>query len=182
MCWKAENIKQFCKCHPNNICSKHSFIFTSGRYKARDKQKHKHNCRSKQNLIIKLCHCQSQGHCFYLRFRLKSNSDFIITKLLQKILDPITHNVLRLPDGFYFGLSQHCRFDKNIAIKIKNYLPKFILQYFVAEIQYELQKLIDLLSAQNKIYLVAAVMCSGVTSCRHVLFFRVQSPKHILRH
>jgi len=29
---------------------------------------------------------------------------------------------MRLPDGFYFGLSWHCRFVKNIAIK-GNYIP-----------------------------------------------------------
>jgi len=51
--------------------------------------------------------------------------------------DALAYNVLRLPDGFYFGLSWHCRFVKNIAIKIKKllteiYIAIFYLQEFYA--------------------------------------------------
>jgi len=40
----------------------------------------------------------------------------------------------------------------------KNYLPKFILQYFPCKKFEQTLKLIDLLTAQNKNYLVAAVI------------------------
>jgi hypothetical protein len=42
----------------------------------------------------------------------------------------MTANVLRLPDGFYFGLSWHCRFVKNIAIKIEKLLTEIYIAIF----------------------------------------------------
>jgi len=42
----------------------------------------------------------------------------------------IGYNVLRLPDGFYFGLSWHCRFVKNIAIKIEKLLTEIYIAIF----------------------------------------------------
>jgi hypothetical protein len=71
----------------------------------------------------------------------------------------LAYNGLQLPDGFYFGLSWHCLIVKNIAIKLEKFFTEIHIAIFsLQKFQYELQNLIYLLSAQNKIYLVGAVI------------------------
>jgi hypothetical protein len=48
----------------------------------------------------------------------------------EKFSDPIANNGLRAGEVFYFGLSAHFPFVKNIAIKLNKFQPKSILQYF----------------------------------------------------
>jgi hypothetical protein len=54
----------------------------------------------------------------------------MITKLSLGTRDPIAVNGLRAGEVFYFGLSAHFPFVKNIVIKLNKFLPKTILQYF----------------------------------------------------
>ena len=94
----------------------------------------------------------------------KLKSNFCSTSLGYNLHEPFAYNVLRLPDGFYFGLSWHCRFVKNIAIKIKKLLTEIYIAIFFRSNFIRASNLINLLSAQNKIYLVAAVSGSGKTA------------------
>jgi hypothetical protein len=60
----------------------------------------------------------------------------MIAKLSLGTRDPIAVNGLQLPDGFYFGLSWHCLFVKNIAIKLEKFFTEihiaiFSLQKFI---------------------------------------------------
>ncbi len=48
----------------------------------------------------------------------------------MKKKSPIGYKGFRAGEVFYFGLSVHYPFVKNIAIKLNKFLPKTILQYF----------------------------------------------------
>ena len=93
---------------------------------------------------------------YWQTVKLKSN--FCSTSLGYNLYEPFAYNVLRLPDGFYFGLSWQCRLVKNIAIKIKKLLTEIYIAIFSSTNLMRPSKLIILLPAQNKIYLVAAVI------------------------
>ncbi len=49
---------------------------------------------------------------------------------------PLTYNVLLAGVVFYFGPSKHCRFVKNIAIKLKKlFTENHIAIFFLQELQ-----------------------------------------------
>jgi hypothetical protein len=65
----------------------------------------------------------------------ENESKIVHLKFSFEYADPFAANVLRLPDGFYFGHSWHCRFVKNIAIKIEKLLTEiYIAIFFLQEV------------------------------------------------
>ena len=58
------------------------------------------------------------------------SSRFEVRLLVARSSFRLAYNVLRLPDGFYFGLSWQCRLVKNIAIKIKKLLTEIYIAIF----------------------------------------------------
>ena len=120
---KVHECKSRNKCQRANVTSK---------IQVSSYQKHKHNCHE-----MLLANCQNK-------------SNFCSTSLGYKLHEPFAYNALLLAVVLYFGVSQHCRSVKNIAIKIKKLLTEIYIAIFCSTNLIRVTQLINLLSPQNR--------------------------------